>query len=276
MAKSVLKTRPTVAERLFPSPLYTLKGALFIWTHRVLWKYAAAPLLISTVVLGLAYVLVYHLLARLVSPYGNGQWYWQILYYVVLIIMTLLLLVIVFFLFTRVASAIAAPFNDLISEKTEELRRGTFGETPFSFIGVLKDSVRSIAHSFKILGLYVAILIAGLPILLIPGAGSLLYAVLGALLSSYMFAYEYLGYPMDRRRFSFSEKKRFLRSHLSSTMGFGLGNLAVASIPVINLFFIPAAVVGGTLLFLDVDSRREESESAFIKTATPPRDEQLS
>jgi len=165
-----------------------------------------------------------------------------------------LLLVIVFFLFARVASAIAAPFNDLLSEKTEELTRGTFAETSFSFVGLLKDSARSIAHSFKILGIYVAVLVVVLPILLVPVAGGVIYAVLGALLSSYMFAYEYLGYPMDRRRFSFSEKRRFLRSHFRSTMAFGLGNLALASIPVINLLFIPAAAVGGTLLFLDMDS----------------------
>jgi CysZ protein len=260
MAEKVLRARTTLAERLFPSPLYTLKGALFIWTHRVLWKYAAAPLFISTVILGIAYMVIYSSFSRLVSPYANEEWYWQILYYVLPVIVTILLMVIVFFVFTRVASAIAAPFNDLISEKTEELTRGTFGETPFSFIRLLKDSVRSIAHSFKILGIYVAILVAGLPILLIPAAGGLLYTALGALLSAYMLAYEYLGYPMDRRRFSFSEKRRFLRSHFRSTMGFGLGNLAVASIPVINLLFIPAAVVGGTLLFLDVDSAGKVSE----------------
>jgi len=260
MAEDVLRDRAMFAARLFPAPLYTLRGAHFIWTHRVLWKYAAAPLLISTMILGIAYVLIYYSFSRLVSPYAGGVWYWQILYYVLLVIVTLLVLVIVFFMFTRVASAIAAPFNDLISEKTEQLTRGAFGETPFSFIGLLKDSARSIAHSFRILGIYVALLVAGLPILLVPGVGGLLYAVLGALLSSYMFAYEYLGYPMDRRRFSFSEKRRFLRSHFRSAMGFGLGNLALASIPAINILFIPAAVVGGTLLFLDVGSTGKLSE----------------
>ncbi len=260
MAENVPRTRTTFAARLVPAPFYTLRGALFIWTHKVLWKYAAAPLLISTVVLGLAYVPAYYFISRTAGSYADGAWYLQVLYYILAVVVTVLLLVIIFFLFTRVASAIAAPFNDLISEKTEELTRGTFGETPFSVIGLLKDSSRSIAHSLKILGIYVAVLIAGLPILLIPAGGGLLYTALGAVLTSYMFAYEYLGYPMDRRRFSFSQKRRFLRSHLGSAMGFGLGNLVVASIPVINLLFIPAAVVGGTLLFLDVDSTANVSD----------------
>lgn len=260
MAVGVPGAKTTFVARLLPAPLYTLRGALFIRAHRELWKYAAAPLVISTVFLGTAYVTAYYFISRTAAPYADGTWYLKVLYYVVAVVVTVLLLVIIFFLFTRLASAIAAPFNDLISEKTEELTRGTFGETPFSFIGLLKDSGRSIAHSFKILGIYLAVLTAGLPILLVPAAGGLLYTALGGVLTSYMFAYEYLGYPMDRRRLSFSQKRRFLRSHLGSVLGFGLGNLVAASIPLINLLFIPAAVVGGTLLYLDIDSAADVSD----------------
>lgn len=238
--------------RLLPAPFYVLRGALFIWSHRVLWKYAAAPVAISTVVLGVAYALLYHTFFRLAAPLVGNEWYWRVLYYLLAAVVTVFLLVMIVFLFTLVASAIAGPFNDLISEKTETLVTGVFQETPFSFGTLLKDSGRSILHSFKILGIYLGLLLLGLPVLLIPGAGGLLFSALGALLSSYVLAYEYLGYPMDRRRFSFSEKRRFLRSKFSSVLGFGLGNLAVASIPIVNVLFIPAAVAGGTLLFLDL------------------------
>lgn len=217
-----------------------------------MWKYAAAPVAISTVVLGVAYALLYHAFFRLAAPLVGNEWYWRVLYYLLAAVVTVFLLVMIVFLFTLVASAIAGPFNDLISEKTETLVTGVFQETPFSFGTLLKDSGRSILHSFKILGIYLGLLLLGLPVLLIPGAGGLLFSVLGALLSSYILAYEYLGYPMDRRRFSFSEKRRFLRSKFRSVLGFGLGNLAVASIPIVNVLFIPAAVAGGTLLFLDL------------------------
>jgi CysZ protein len=251
-----------LAAKLLPAPFYALRGAGFIWSHRVLWKYAAAPLAIGTVVLGIAYAVIYYFLFGLISPFGEGKWYWQVLYYVSLAIVTVLLLVIVFFLFTRVASAIASPFNDLISQKTEELVIGSFDDTLFTFWGLLKDSGRAIVHSFKILGIYVGLLVASLPVLFIPGIGSLIFAVWGAALSSYMFAYEYLGYPMDRRRYSFTEKRQFLWKHFRASMGFGLGNLAVAPIPVVNLLLIPAAVVGGTLLFLEVESPKQSSDPA--------------
>jgi len=236
-----------------PSAFYVLRGARFIWAHRVLWKYAAAPLFISSVILGTSYVILYHWFFKLMEPYSAQEWYWRALYYAVALMVMLLLLVVFFFLFTRVASALAAPFNEVISQKTEEIIRGTFQDEPFSLIRMLKDSGRSVVHSFKILGAYLFLLAGGLLLLLIPGIGALLYSVASALLSSYLLAYEYLGYPMDRRRLTFSEKMKFLRSRLVTTMGFGLGNLAVASIPLLNLLFIPAAVAGGTLLFLDVE-----------------------
>jgi CysZ protein len=85
-----------------------------------------------------------------------------------------------------------------------------------------------------------------------------------------MFAYEYLGYPMDRRGLSFHDKRRFLRTRLKSTLGFGVGNLVVASIPLVNILLIPAAVAGGTLLFLDLepDSPARPAEHHSEKTGS--------
>jgi CysZ protein len=190
----------------------------------------------------------------MVIPFRGAEWYWQVLYYVVTVILAVLLLVIVFFLFTRLASTLASPFNDLISERAEALATGWSDQTPLSLVTLLRDAGRSLVHSFKILGVYMVLLFVGLPFLLIPWIGGPLFTVFGALVSSYMHAYEYLGYPMDRRRFSFAEKRSFIRSHMRSAMGFGLGNLAVASIPLLNVLFVPAAVVGGTLLFLELSA----------------------
>jgi CysZ protein len=239
---------------LLPAPLYVLRGALFLWRHRVLWKYAAAPLAISTAVLGMSYVVLYYFVRKFLTPLTTEAWYVQALYYLLLIVLVLLFAVIFFFLFARVASALAAPFNEVISQKTEELVTGSFIETPFSVVQLVRDSTRAIVHSFRVLGIYVGLLIAALLLLLVPGAGPLLFSAAGALLSAYMFAYEYLGYCMDRRRFSFREKQSFLRSQFRSVMGFGLGSVAAATIPVVNILFIPAAVVGGTLLFLELHS----------------------
>ncbi|MBI5569235.1 MAG: EI24 domain-containing protein [Desulfomonile tiedjei] len=240
---------------LLSSLLYVVRGARFLWTHRSLWKYAAAPTAISTVLVGGTYVLLYKLSGNISRFVDTSAWYGQVVYYAVVVLVAVVVTLVVVFLFTRIASALAAPFNDLISQRTEQLATGIGDEEPFSVILLLKDSLRSLHHSLKILGIYLALMVGGLPLLLIPGLGHLIYTVGGALLSAYMFSYEYLGYPMDRRRFSWEEKKGFLRSRLRAVFGFGLGSVVMASIPVVNLLFIPVAVVGATLLFLDLCPR---------------------
>jgi CysZ protein len=252
---------------LSPAPFYVIRGAVFLRAHRVLWKYAAAPTAIGVLILGGSYWLLYHILSRFFDAYAGGAWYQQVLYYLLLVGATALLSVVFFFVLTRVASALAWPFNDLVSQKTEEIVRGTFHDTSFSVLQLLKDSVRSIGHSFKVLGIYLALLIAALLLLLIPGVGVLLYTGAGALISAYMFAYEYLGYPMDRRRFTWKKKQNFLRSRFRSIIGFGMGNIVVASIPFLNLLSIPAAVVGGTLLFLDLGGDAESGPRLVHESA---------
>jgi len=245
-----------LSERFIPSPLYVLRGAVFLREHPVLWKYASAPIIISLLVMSGAYVLLYFTFGRFLGSFAVQEWYWQVLYYLVVILVTLILVVLFFFFFTRVASALASPFNDLLSQKTEELITGTYSDVSFSMIQLLKDSGRSIGHSFKLLGLYVILLCSCLLLLLIPGVGAPLFSVTGWLLSAYMFSYEYLGYPMDRRKFSWTEKRAFFKSRLRTILGFGLGSLVAASIPIVNLLFIPSAAVGGTLLFLEIESKK--------------------
>jgi CysZ protein len=244
-------TNHTMAS-FMPSPLYIVRGAIFVWSHRGLWKYAAAPILISMVILAGSYILLYDLFVKFVSSYTGHEWYGKVLYYLLLVIVTLVLLAAFFFIFTRLASALSAPFNDVISQKTEEIATGTVDGSPFSSVKLLQDAGRSLAHSFRLLGLYVGLLVIGLLLLLVPVMGGALYSAFGVLVSAYMFAYEYLGYPMDRRRFSWAQKRTFLRSRLRSALGFGLASVAVAAVPIVNFFFIPAAVAGGTLLFLDL------------------------
>ncbi len=260
MSEAVEEKRSDAGSTRVPSPFYILRGGLFIWNHRGLWKYAAAPVAISTVVLGVAYYLLYHFFLVTLGGVIGTQWYWQVLYYVALVAGAVLMLVVFFFVFNIVASTIAEPFNELIAEKTEQLVTGTFNDTPFSFVQLIKDSSRGLAHTLRILGTYLGLLVSALLLWVIPGIGGILFTGATILLSSYMFSYEYLSYPMDRRRFTFRDKRRFLRSRWRSTLGFGLGCAAVASVPLVNLLLIPAAVTGATLLFLELQKQEQDSD----------------
>lgn len=244
---------------VFSSGLYVLRGVRFLRAHRPLWKYAAAPIALGIVLFVGAYILLYRYYSHYAAPLENIEHFGVVLYYLALAMLTVLPLLLFFFLFGRIVSALAAPFNDMLSQKTEELVTGSCVEQPFSPIALFKDSGRSLAHAFKLLGLYVALLVIALVLLLIPVIGAFLYAVMSVGISALMFAFEYVGYAMDRRRMSWKEKIAFMRSRVQSVLGFGLGVVAVGYIPVVNVLLIPAMAIGGTLLYLDLN--REQSRT---------------
>ncbi len=229
-----------------------LRGIRFLRSHRVLWKYAAAPVALSAAVFFGSYFLIYRVYSRFAASLESIHRFGEVLYYLALGMLIALLLLLSFFLFGKIVSALAAPFNDMISQKTEELSSGLQQEQPFSVSALFKDAGRSLVHAFKLLALYLALLVGSLVLLLIPGIGTFLYAAMVVLISALLFAFEYLGYSMDRRRFSWQEKTKFFRTRLESVLGFGLGVVAVGYIPVVNVLLIPAAVIGGTLLFVDL------------------------
>jgi CysZ protein len=235
------------------SGMYVLRGMSFLRAHRPLWKYAAAPVVLSMVFFSAAYVLLYRLYSYYAAPLESIQRFGIVLYYVLLAMLTALLFLIIMFLFGKIVSALSAPFNDLLSQKTEELVSGLPSPPPYSAYAVFEDAGRSLAHAFKLLALYVTMLAAALVFLLIPGIGALLYAIVGVIICALMFAFEYVGYAMDRRRFAWKDKKAFMRSRLPSVLGFGLGVVAGGYIPFVNVLLIPSAVIGGTLLFLDLN-----------------------
>jgi CysZ protein len=62
-------------------------------------------------------------------------------------------------------------------------------------------------------------------------------------------AVEYLDGPMARHLYPFRQVRRAVQERLPLCMGFGAAVYLMLWIPVLNFFFIPVAVVGGTLLF---------------------------
>ena len=76
-------------------------------------------------------------------------------------------------------------------------------------------------------------------------------ALLGFLLGAWMMSIQYVDYPVDNHRGSFADVKEAVRGRRLSSMGFGGFVALCSSIPVVNFFVVPAAVVGATLLWVE-------------------------
>ena len=165
------------------------------------------------------------------------QWLRWLLWSIVL----LALLLVSFFSFALLASLIAAPFNGMLAEAVEQ---SMTGQARGSDASLLAEIFGSLAHEFRKLG-YFALRGIVLLIFLIPPLtliAPLVFAVFGA----WMFALEYLDYPMSNRGLRFAEMRARLAGRRWMSFGFGLAVTALFLVPLLNFLVMPAAVIGAT------------------------------
>lgn len=162
-----------------------------------------------------------------------------------------LLLVIVMYSFSIIANLIAAPFNGLLAEKTEELLLGREVVASETFSQAIKDAPRIIAKEIHKLLYYLpkVLLVAVLSLIftfIFPPVATLLWFLLGA----WMMSLQYCDYPMDNHKHSLAEVKKSIAGRRMTSLGFGSAVMLGTMIPVINFLIMPAAVCGATVYWV--------------------------
>jgi CysZ protein len=156
-----------------------------------------------------------------------------------------------------VASVLASPFHDALAARVERLVARRTTEAAESAPGsLLRDAVRALREELRRM-LFVASLalpIAALGLLVPPAQVLTAPALLG--LTLFFLPLDYASYSLDRRRYGFREKRRWLLAHAPAALGFGAAAFLACAIPGLNLLAMPLLVVGGTLLALREPERR--------------------
>lgn len=146
-------------------------------------------------------------------------------------------------LFPSIVNIVAAPINDPLSEKVEKHLDPAIEAAPhvgamtFEYLQLLiTDIVKSmiigiLGFAFFLLSLVPIIQFVAIPILF-------------ALISL-----QYLSFPQTRRGQGFRESLRFVIHYPFPTLAFGFVSSFFFSIPIVSGFYLPVAVVGGTILF---------------------------
>ena len=149
---------------------------------------------------------------------------------------------------------VAAPFNDALSEAVEHILTGG-SPPPFSFKRMLADVVRTIRLEIGKVLLYAAIVgPMFLASFFVPGIGQVI-SIVGFGLTAIFLGIDYVDWPAARRDWSVGDRVAFTRRQLPAVAGFGTGVWVLLFIPLVNLFFMPAAVAGGTMLFVAMNER---------------------
>lgn len=232
---------------------YPLRAAKFLSKKPGLLKYLAIPLTINILVFSLSVYFGLDLFEGLLETYAPSTdvWYGMALYYLSWTVAMLLTSVVVFFSFTVVGNLIASPFNELLSEHTEALQVGRKPDERFSVGRFWKEAKNSIFVEIKKLSFFTVCMLLLLAINLVPGIGSMVYAVLAPIFTLFFLVIEYMAFVLMRKQLTFTQQRRYISKRPVLMTGFACGIFCLLAIPFIQFFCIPLAVVGATLLWCD-------------------------
>ncbi len=150
-----------------------------------------------------------------------------------------------------VASLLASPVHDALSLRVEQLVTGAVrDETGSGLLGALREGGRAALEELRRIAFFLAVVGPLLALgFLVPGAQVLTGpAIMG--FTILFLPLDYASYTLDRRRFSFTEKRRWVTSHAPAMVGFGAAAFLTCLVPLLNFAAMPLLVVGGTLLAL--------------------------
>ena len=183
------------------------------------------------------------------------------------------LFVVVFVLATAyvlyVASCLlaTAPFAGILSERAEHVHTGQ-RVAPARWREVLALSVRGLGQGLLGVMLYLAIAV---PLFFlqwfVPVIAPLVW-IAGVVQAALFFAFDAFNEPLHRRGSSFGGKWRFIGTHLAESLGFGTGVALLMMVPLVSVIVTPVAIVGGTLLYLDLAAQCAVSSSGPSSTSS--------
>ncbi len=235
---------------------YPFLAGHFLLRHPKLYLFVLIPFIINLVVFSLA---VWFGLDRFegllawLTP-ESIEWWWPFVKYLFWIVAVLLIAALVFFLFAVVGNLIASPFNDILSEKTEEILTGVSRNEPFKLRQFLRESIHTLFDELIKISAYLGGMILLFLFLLLPAVGPVLYSLLSLLWTALFLVVEYTGFIFTRHQLLFKDQRQFIRQRKLASIGFGAGALSLLAIPFLQFFTIPLGVIGAVHFWRDAQT----------------------
>jgi len=209
-------------------------GLRMLFRHPALLGLSLIPILLTLVLLlGLAFGVAW-LVGQMVSDaLGEG-----LRVFAQALIFTLALLA-GYFLYLPVARVLLAPFSEALSRKAHAINTGAaIRQSDLGWARAMWEGLKLV-----MLQLVIAIFVLALS-LLFPPVG----APIGIAVAVFLCGLDFFDIPLSTRGWRLRKKLGVIWRNKSLALGFGLAAYLTLLIPVINLFSLPAGVIGATLL----------------------------
>lgn len=256
------KTGQQLSQQSVSGAGFLLEGFRLL-TRKGLRRYALVPVLINLLLFIVLSIVFYRLgtswLATMASPiqpelaqdWLSGLWMSArvILLWLAWIIGGLLFFIAYGFSFNIITNILAAPFYGLLAEKTELYLAGTQApEEPIAAmtIRVLWRELQKLWYFFSrgVLVFILLLILGFIPLV------NFAVPVLGFLWAAWCLCVQYIDYPADNYRVPFAQLRQELKQIRVSALSFGSLLTLFAGLPLVNIFAFPAAVAGGTAMWV--------------------------
>ena len=233
---------------------YLIKG-LGLITKPGLRLFVLIPLAINIVIFSILIALTVGQFYQWIEGFMGWLPAWEWLDFIRWIIWPLvigLLLVVVMYTFSIIANLIAAPFNNLLAEKTEELLTGQEVAAKETIAQAIKDTPRALGKELQKLLYYLPralglLILSVILFFVFPPLSTVLWFLFGA----WMMTLEYCDYPMENYKYPLRMVRQSIGQQRITSLGFGSGVMLGTMIPVVNFVVMPAAVCGATAYWVE-------------------------
>lgn len=208
--------------------------------------YVAWPILINAMLVSfLSYSGIQWLHGSIEDVLGYVPGWLDWLYWILMPVAVITVLLIFAYFFSAILVVIASPFNGLLSEKVEQQHGSAIPDESIPSI-VKRTLLRELTKLGYMLPRYLGLIIISL-VPVVNLASPFLWFWFG----SWIVALQYLDYSFDNHTRPFAETRATLGQQPLTVLGFGAVVALLMTIPLVNWFVMPAAVIGATLLRLE-------------------------
>ena len=233
---------------------YFFRG-LTLLPQRGIREFVVIPLLINLLVFALTTWFLWGLTDTITqwATTQLGDWVERIIW-LLWLVLGLLWLIVYGYSFSMVSNTIAAPFYGLLAEQVQYRLTGkTVGE-PLTIQSFLVMTRRTLTREWQklmyILPRFLGLALVSLPLYFIPVIG-MLVPVVWFLWGAWSLSMQNMDYAADNNQVTFPLMKGALKQHRLHCLAFGGAAVVASSIPLFNMLAVPAAVAGGTAMWLD-------------------------
>jgi len=211
-------------------------------------RFVFIPLSINLILFSIAFYYMFQQLDYYMSVFEQWLPDWLTWLSTVLWPLALLTILVIFsFIFSTIANWLAAPFNGLLSEKIELMLSGKT-TTSGSLLDAFKDIPRTLTREWTKLSYYLPRAVGFFLLMwILPVIGQIIWF----LFISWMMAIQYIDYPFDNHKISFTKMKLSLKERQGLSYSFGSIVAVFSMIPVVNLIVMPVAICGATAIWVE-------------------------